>query len=110
MEMVVKSTAVSSASSTVMFVVGETPTAALAGTMLARVGGLLVAVGFLMRSACFFLICTMFVAVAYHIAEPGKGLSAIENFNYFITNPLSLLLVFLGLMFTGPGRFSVQKE
>ena len=74
------------------------------------VGGLLLVVGFLVRPACFFLLCTMIVAVSYHVAEPGKGLSAIDNFNYFTSNPLSLAFVFLSLMFMGPGRFSVQKD
>ncbi len=74
------------------------------------VGGLLLVVGFLVRPACFLLICTMIVAVSYHIAEPEKGLSAIENFNFFISNPLSLAFVFLSIMFMGPGRFSVQKD
>ena len=74
------------------------------------VGGLLLVVGFLVRPACFFLICTMIVAVCHHIVEPVKGLSGIENFNYYISNPLSLAFVFLSIMFMGPGRFSVQKD
>ncbi len=73
-------------------------------------GGLLLVVGFLVRPACFFLICTMIVAVSYHIVEPVKGLSAIENFNFHVTNPLSMAFVFLSIMFMGPGRFSVQKD
>ncbi len=74
------------------------------------VGGLLLIVGFLVRPACFFLICTMIVASAHYIAEPEKGLSALENFNFYISNPLSLAFVFLSIMFMGPGRFSVQKD
>lgn len=74
------------------------------------VGGLLLVVGFLVRPACFFLLCTMIVAVLYHIAEPEKGLTAIDNFNFFVSNPLSLAFVFLAIMFMGPGRFSVQKD
>ena len=63
-------------------------------------GGLLLALGLLSRFAAFFLFCTMVVATTMHISG-GDG------FNVF-SHPLKLVFVFAGLVFTGPGNFSID--
>lgn len=62
------------------------------------VGGLLLAAGLLFRPSLFFLIVTMSVAAAYHI---GSG-------NGSPTHAIELALVLLGLVFTGPGKYSLD--
>jgi len=67
------------------------------------IGGLLLIVGFLFRSATVPLIATMVVATVYkyHASEAD-----FTQFGY----PLLALLVLVGLLFTGPGRISFQKD
>ncbi len=64
-------------------------------------GGLALIFGFGTRLASFFLAFIMFVAVMYHIT---KG----DSFGY-ISHPLSLFFVFLGLMIAGAGSFSLDQ-
>lgn len=66
------------------------------------VGGLLLIAGLFHRTAAAFLVFTMLVATLMKI-NTGGGLS---DFGY----PLIMGLTLLGLMFTGPGRLSVQKD
>ncbi|MCY4523969.1 MAG: DoxX family protein [Halobacteriovoraceae bacterium] len=63
-------------------------------------GGLALATGFLTRSFCVLLVCTMIVAFAYHI---GKGDGFFEA-----AHALELLGVCAGLFFTGPGSLSLE--
>ena len=65
-------------------------------------GGLLLLVGFFHRTAAAFLVFTMLVATLMKI-NTGGGLS---DFGY----PMIMGLTLLGLIFTGPGRISLQKE
>jgi putative oxidoreductase len=67
----------------------------------------LVIIGVLFRPAATLLAFTMFVAVMSHLSRPpdapGAGWSAASH-------ALELCAVFLGLMFTGPGRYSLTPR
>lgn len=65
-------------------------------------GGVLITVGFLFRPAVALALFTMIVAVMSKLAVDG-GLS---DFGH----PLLYVLVLAGLLFTGPGRISIQKD
>lgn len=67
------------------------------------VGGLLLVVGFLYRTSAFFLVWTMLVATLMKIDTSGGNLS---EYGY----PMVVGLVVLGLLFTGPGKLSLQKD
>jgi putative oxidoreductase len=66
-------------------------------------GGLFLIVGFFYRTGAFFLFWTMLVATLMKIDTSGGDLS---KFGY----PMVVGLVVLGLLFTGPGRISLQKD
>jgi putative oxidoreductase len=66
-------------------------------------GGILIIIGVLFRASTVFLIATMLVATVYKI-QTGSG--ALNDFGY----PLVILLVLVGLLFTGSGRFSIQRD
>ena len=65
-------------------------------------GGILLLLGFLMRPAAILLFFTMVVATTMLVL---KG----EPFQTF-AHPLELACVFFGLIFLGPGRFSIDQE
>lgn len=64
-------------------------------------GGLLVALGLAFRPACAALTFTMFVAVAAHL-QHGDGFDKWAH-------GATCFVGFLGLLLTGPGKFSVRK-
>lgn len=66
------------------------------------VGGFLLVVGLFFRPACLLLLATMAVAAAMHL---GRG-------DAFVTysRPMEMAVVFLGLLFIGPGRHSVDGK
>ena len=66
-------------------------------------GGLLLSVGFLFRISSIFLFFTMLVATLYKLDAPSWELS---SFGF----PMIMGLVCIGLLFTGPGRYSLQKD
>ncbi len=75
---------------------------AWAATSAEFLGGLLLVIGLLPRTASLFVAVTMFVAVTVHLKNgffSGNG-----GFEY----PLVLGLVAVGMMFTGAGVFSIQ--
>jgi putative oxidoreductase len=61
-------------------------------------GGLLIALGLFFRPVCALLFVTMFVAMVSHYAS-GRGSPAHAAKNMF---------VFLGLIFVGPGKYSLD--
>jgi len=65
-------------------------------------GGIFLILGFLFRPALLLLLSTMVVAASMHLGK-GEGLKvashAIENG-----------IVFLALLFVGPGRFSIDRD
>jgi putative oxidoreductase len=67
------------------------------------VGGLLLLIGFLFRSASVPLIVTMLVATLYKFQTSGGDFT---QYGY----PLVVLLVLVGLLFTGPGKYCLQKD
>lgn len=72
-----------------------------AGTEL--IGGLLLILGFLFRTATVPLMGTMLVAALYKFQTSGGDLT---QYGY----PLVVLLVLTGLLFTGPGKYCLQKD
>jgi putative oxidoreductase len=65
-------------------------------------GGLLLVFGFLTRPAAFFLMFTMIIATAMH-ANQGDSINVIMN-------PLKGLVVFLALLISGAGKYSVDHR
>jgi putative oxidoreductase len=65
-------------------------------------GGVMILWGFLFRPAAALLTFTMVVATIYK-AHTG------DDFVMNALHPLSYAGIFLGLLFTGPGKWSVQK-
>jgi putative oxidoreductase len=63
-------------------------------------GGFLLAIGLATRPAAACLAFTMFVAASNHLAH-GQGLDAAGH-------AIELFFVFVGLLFLGPGRYSVD--
>lgn len=66
------------------------------------VGGLFLLLGLFYRPTCILLAFTMFMAVLFHL-EAGDGLSGASH-------ALKMGIVFLGLLFIGPGKYSVDKR
>ena len=71
------------------------------------IGSCLLIVGVLFRPAAFLLACTMLVAAMNHLSrapdEQGAGWNGASH-------ALELLSVYLCLLFTGPGRFSLTMR
>lgn len=65
-------------------------------------GGLLVLLGALFQPACLLLVWVLAVALFMHISK-GDGFSGYSH-------ALELLVVFFGLLFVGPGRYSIDGE
>lgn len=66
------------------------------------VGGLLLLLGFLFRPATALLIITMVVAAFKHL---NGGDSVLDS-----SHAIELAVVFLGLFFIGPGKYSIDKK
>ena len=65
-------------------------------------GGIFLIIGFLFRPACLMLLATMAVAAVMHI---GKG----DGFNV-ASHAIEAGIVFLSLIFIGPGKYSIDKN
>lgn len=65
-------------------------------------GGLLILLGLLFRPACIFLLFTMVIAALMHLAN-GDGIMQASH-------AIELGFVFIGLLFIGPGKYSVDKS
>lgn len=66
------------------------------------VGALLLIVGLRFRLACFMLAATMFVAAVSHFGA-GDGM-------FGASNAIEDAVVFVGLMFVGPGKVSIDRR
>ena len=66
------------------------------------VGGLMLIAGVFTRVALIVLIGVMAGAVTYHV-KAGDGFAGYGH-------ALDLLIVFVGLLFTGPGKYSVDRK
>jgi putative oxidoreductase len=65
-------------------------------------GGILLILGFLFRPAAILLLATMTVAT-FTLYTGG------HDYNSY-SHPLKMAVVFLGALFVGPGRLSIDKE
>jgi putative oxidoreductase len=65
-------------------------------------GGILFVLGFLFRPAAILLTCTMVVAMSHHLA-------AHDGFQVY-SHAFEVGVVFLGLIFVGPGKLSIDGE
>jgi len=65
-------------------------------------GGFLLIVGLFFRPALILLIITMIIAALVHFAK-GDGLGGASH-------AIELGIVFFGLLFIGPGKYSVDKK
>ncbi|MFU8848729.1 MAG: DoxX family protein [Opitutales bacterium] len=68
-------------------------------------GGLLLALGKYHRIVCLALAVTMAVAFTTKIG----GVTGLSNFAHVAGWPLELLIVFVALFFTGPGRYKLGQ-
>ena len=64
--------------------------------------GLLVVIGLFFRPACALIVFTMIVAALSHFGK-GDGLQGAGH-------AIDLALAFFGMMFVGPGRFSIDRR
>jgi putative oxidoreductase len=65
-------------------------------------GGFLLIVGLFFRPALILLIFTMIIAALVHFGK-GEGLQGASH-------AIELAIVFFGLIFIGPGKYSVDKK
>ncbi len=66
------------------------------------IGGVLVILGLFFRPACLLIMITMAVAATHHFSA-GEGLKGAGH-------ALEIGFAFLGLLFIGPGKYSVDKK
>ena len=72
------------------------------GGLTEALGGLLLILGLWYRPACIFLAFTMVIAMLNHLAA-GDGI-------FGASHAMELLIVFVGLLLIGPGKYSVDKR
>jgi len=65
-------------------------------------GGLFILLGLFFRPTSIFLSFTMLVAALNHLAS-GDGMAGASH-------PLEMMVVFIGLILIGPGKYSVDKR
>ena len=66
-------------------------------------GGLMLVIGYFFRTSSFFLVITMLVAT---LLKLDSSVPELSEFGF----PLIMGLVTFGLLFTGPGRYGLQKD
>ena len=67
------------------------------------IGGILLVLGFCYRPVCLLLTFTMVIAsLKLHHDK--------ADFQSAASRPIELVIVFIGLAFIGPGRFSIDKD
>jgi putative oxidoreductase len=64
-------------------------------------GGMLLALGFFTRPACFFLLATMIAAASMHISKGDPFLK--------YSHAMEAGILFLSLLFIGPGKYSLDN-
>lgn len=74
----------------------------LMAALTETVGGFLILIGLAFRPACLLLVINLIVAVCFHF---GKG-DGLETAAHAIEDAV----MFAGLLFLGPGRYSVDKK
>ncbi|MDX2109586.1 MAG: DoxX family protein [Verrucomicrobiota bacterium] len=68
-------------------------------------GGSLIVLGLVFRPAVFGLAFTMFTAFMLTFKSAGSGLEHMDKYGF----ALSLCVVFISLLFIGPGKYAVDK-
>lgn len=71
-------------------------------TLTETLGGFLIIIGLVFRPASIFLMITLIVAAFTHFGK-GEGMSGAAH-------AIELAVVFAGLIFVGPGKYSVDKK
>ena len=66
-------------------------------------GGFLLLLGLFFRPVILLLLFTMNIACAVHLSTPKEGIMEASH-------AIELGFVFLGLVFIGPGRYSIDKK
>lgn len=66
-------------------------------------GGLFLLLGLFFRPANLLLLFTMIMASLVHLTDPKQGIMDASH-------AIELGVVFLGLVFLGPGKYSVDKK
>jgi putative oxidoreductase len=74
-------------------------------SVIEGVGGLLLVIGAFYRPVCLLMTFVMVMATL-HLSSDAKT----RDFNRGYSHPLKMAVVFLGLAFIGPGRYSVDGE
>jgi len=74
----------------------------LMAAIVETLGGFLVIIGLAFRPACVLLTINLIVAAATHFGK-GDGLQGAAH-------AVELAFVFAGLIFVGPGKYSVDKK
>lgn len=74
----------------------------LMAALTEAVGGLLIVLGFFTRPVCLFLMINLTVAALQHFSK-GEGINGAAH-------AIETGLAFLGLLFLGPGRYSIDKK
>jgi putative oxidoreductase len=70
--------------------------------LVETLGGFLLLIGLAFRPVCILLVINMIVAAATHLGK-GDGLQGASH-------AIELAIVFAGLIFVGPGKYSVDKK
>jgi putative oxidoreductase len=70
--------------------------------LVETLGGFLLLIGLAFRPVCILLVINMVVAAATHLGK-GDGLQGASH-------AIELAIVFAGLLFVGPGKYSVDKK
>jgi putative oxidoreductase len=70
--------------------------------LVETLGGFLLLIGLAFRPVCILLVINMIVAAATHLGK-GDGLQGASH-------AIELAIVFAGLLFVGPGKYSVDKK
>ncbi|RYG18937.1 MAG: DoxX family protein [Chitinophagaceae bacterium] len=67
------------------------------------IGGLFLLLGLFFRPVNILLIVTMIMASLVHLSDPKQGIMDASH-------AIELGVVFLGLLFLGPGKYSIDKK
>jgi len=67
------------------------------------IGGLFLLLGLFFRPVNLLLIVTMIMASLVHLSDPKQGIMDASH-------AIELGVVFLGLVFLGPGKYSIDKK
>lgn len=73
-----------------------------AAAVAEAIGGVLIVLGLAFRPACLMILFTMIVAATMHLS---KGETLMES-----SHAIELAFAFFGMLFVGPGKYSVDKS